>query len=36
MEHFRFEFWIFVGFESWKCDLGLPKDKISKEHDFII
>jgi hypothetical protein len=21
----EFEFWILVGFESWWCDLGLPK-----------
>jgi hypothetical protein len=26
MEHCSFEFWIFVGFESWWCDLGQHKE----------
>jgi hypothetical protein len=36
MEHCRFEFWNLVGFESWWCDLGLPKDGSSGEKYFII
>jgi hypothetical protein len=36
MEHYKFEFWILVGFESWSCDLGLPKDGSCGENNFII
>jgi hypothetical protein len=35
MEHCRFEFWIFVGFESWLCDLGLRKKGNFGENEFI-
>ncbi len=30
MEHYNFEFWILIGFESCWCDLGLPKEGRSK------
>jgi hypothetical protein len=33
MEHYSFEFWIRVGFESWWCDLGLPKVERSREKE---
>ncbi len=33
MECCSFEFWIFVGFESWWCDLGLPKGGRSREEE---
>jgi hypothetical protein len=33
MEHCSFEFWIFVGFESWWCDLGLPKEGRFREEE---
>jgi len=33
MEHYSFEFWILVGFESWWCDLGLPKEGRSREEE---
>jgi hypothetical protein len=33
MEHCSFEFQIFVGFESWWCDLGLPKEGKSREEE---
>ncbi len=26
MEHCSFEFWVLTTFESWCCDLGLPKE----------
>jgi hypothetical protein len=33
MEHSSFEFWILVGFESWWCALGLPKEKRFGEEE---
>jgi hypothetical protein len=34
MEHYSFEFWILVGFESWWYDLGLPKEgRYGEEED---
>jgi hypothetical protein len=36
MEHYSFEFWILISFESWWCDLGLPKEgRSGKEEDII-
>jgi hypothetical protein len=35
MEHCSFEFWIPVGFESWWCELGLPKEeRFGEEGDY--
>jgi hypothetical protein len=34
MEHCSFEFWILVGFESWWCDLGLPKRRRFGEENY--
>jgi len=36
MEHRNFEFWILVGFESWWCDLGLPKDGRSRGRELFL
>jgi hypothetical protein len=34
MEHYSIEFWILVGFESWSCDLRLPKEgRFGEEED---
>jgi hypothetical protein len=33
MEDYSFEFWIFISFESWWCDLGLPKEGRYGEKD---
>ncbi len=33
MEHYSFEFWILIGFESWWCDLGLPREGRSGEEE---
>jgi len=33
MEHYSFEFWILVSFESWWGDLGLPKEGKFGEED---
>ncbi len=33
MEHCSLEFLIPADFESWWCDLGLPKEGISREEE---